>query len=204
MAKVIDDLSAVDRDRALAARVTRPGSRPAADHLDPDHAHWWVLVHCGPPAFLPSAPTVVPVTWTTVHCGPRAPEPFNPTGFARIGVASTELGPFPAPEITSRDDAPKPEKLAVKRLVKLGEACGWMVRVGYARGQFPHATTGRPGGVRDSLSVGMKRGGQRVVAVYVSGASWTWDTLTWWTEGGRKHTVSTMAELEAHISAVVS
>jgi hypothetical protein len=70
-----------------------------------------------------------------------------------------------------------PVKRAVGDLVALAGTLGWSVDVTYARGCFPHATTGRPGPVKDSLAVRMARGPLRAVAVYVEGSTWSWDTL---------------------------
>jgi hypothetical protein len=85
---------------------------------------------------------------------------------------------YPVPEISSRDRAAGPDKRAVRDMVHLAEAYGWAVEVTYAKGCFPHAGTGRPGVPKESLAVRMERGRDFAVAVYVSGAAWSWDTLS--------------------------
>ena len=91
--------------------------------------------------------------------------------------------PYPAPEITSEDGVAGPDKRAVVAMCKLAQDYGWTVRVTYARGCYPHASTGRPGPQRDSLAVRMARGPERAVAVYRSGSTWSWDTLWHWITG---------------------
>jgi hypothetical protein len=91
--------------------------------------------------------------------------------------AVAPAAPYPAPEVTSRDGVAGPVKSAVASLVTLAGTLGWSVDVTYARGCFPHATTGRPGPVRDSLAVRMARGPLRAVAVYAEGSTWSWSTL---------------------------
>jgi|SRR4051812_16152586 hypothetical protein len=92
--------------------------------------------------------------------------------------AVAPANPYPVPEVTSRDGVAGPAKRAVDDLASLAGTLGWSVDVTYARGCFPHATTGRPGPVRGSLAVRMARGPLRAVAVYVEGSTWSWDTLT--------------------------
>jgi hypothetical protein len=63
-------------------------------------------------------------------------------------------------------------------MVTLAESHGWACLVTYAKGRFPHGTTGAPGAVKESLAVRMARGSERAVAVYVGGAgTWSWGTL---------------------------
>lgn len=94
-------------------------------------------------------------------------------------VATVAHEPYPEPEVTSRMGIEGPERKAVTDLIKLARMFGWMVTVTYARGCFPHGTTGAPGPVKDSLAVRLTRvGGWRAVAVYAgSDKSWAWDTL---------------------------
>jgi hypothetical protein len=87
--------------------------------------------------------------------------------------------PYPAPVVSSRDGAVGPSKTAVAALVKLAEAHGWVTEVTYAKGSFPHASTGRPGAPKESLAVRMARGTERAVAVYVGGSTWSWGTLVY-------------------------
>jgi hypothetical protein len=98
-----------------------------------------------------------------IGLGPRPPVP------------SAE--PYPEPVVSSRDGVTGPSKTAVKALVKLAEAHGWATEVTYAKGSFPHASTGRPGAPKESLAVRMARGTQYAVAVYVGGSTWSWETL---------------------------
>lgn len=92
-------------------------------------------------------------------------------------VADYVREPYPEPEVTSRDGVAGPTKSAVESMVRAARAHGWAVEVTYARGCFPHATTGRPGPVKDSLAVRMEQGRDSAVAVYVGGSTWSWDTL---------------------------
>jgi hypothetical protein len=84
-------------------------------------------------------------------------------------------------------------------MVRLAQACGWETTVTYARGWWQHATTGKPGAEpKDSLAVRMDRAGQRAIAVYVGGSTWTWGTL--WLMGGG--TIRRYATLSAFLDAV--
>ncbi len=86
--------------------------------------------------------------------------------------------PYPAPEVTSRDGHPVPEKGAVSRVLTLALGKGWDADVTYARGHLPHATTARPLTCRGSIAVRLTRDGVRAVAVYREGSSsWAWDTM---------------------------
>lgn len=95
-------------------------------------------------------------------------------------VAPQEEKPFPAPEITSRDGHPVPDKAACARVALNAADLGWDWTLTYARGHVPHATTGRPlaGGARGSIAVRLSRGRERAFAVYIeSSGGWKWDTL---------------------------
>lgn len=108
---------------------------------------------------------------------------------------------YPAPLVSSRDGVAGPAKTAVRDMVRLAEACGWDVTVTYARGWWQHATTGQPGAEpKDSLAVRMDRAGQRGIAVYVGGSTWTWGTL--WLMGGG--TVRRYPTLGAFLDGVFS
>lgn len=86
--------------------------------------------------------------------------------------------PYPAPEVTSRDGVPGPDKPAVRSLAAYATSHGWAVaEPTYARGRFPNAATARSGSVQDSLALRMARGTERAAAVYVGGSTWTWKTL---------------------------
>lgn len=101
-------------------------------------------------------------------------------------VAVAELEPYPVPEVTSRDGVDGPAKRAVDDLTRLAAVFGWQARITYARGCFPHAAHGTPGGVKDSLAVRLWRGQERAVAVYVgSEKAWAWDTLAYWRLGSQ-------------------
>jgi hypothetical protein len=99
-------------------------------------------------------------------------------------VVPAGLDPYPAPLVTSEDGAPGPVKTAVTSLVREVTAVGWTAVVTYAKGWMPHATHGRPGAQPvESLAVRMHRGDRRAVAIYVSGSSWSWDSLWVWALG---------------------
>jgi hypothetical protein len=90
--------------------------------------------------------------------------------------------PYPAPELTAHPYAPDccPSKDAVSDLQDLAVLLGWEVKVTHARGCFPHASLGTPGGVQDSLAVRMRHGAQRAVAVYAGAGKWSWGTIARW------------------------
>lgn len=73
-----------------------------------------------------------------------------------------------------------PYRSAVTGLFSLAVERGWQVKITHARGCFPHATTGAPGGVQDSLAVRMRQGAQRAVAVYAGASTWSWGTIARW------------------------
>lgn len=100
-----------------------------------------------------------------IGLGPRPPVPL--------------AEPYPAPVVSSRDGVQGPRKTAVASMVRLAESHGWTVAVTYAKGSFPHASTGRPGAPKESLAVRMARGPERAVAVYVGGSTWSWGTLVY-------------------------
>lgn len=62
---------------------------------------------------------------------------------------------YPSPEIGGRaaEDAPA----VVRNLAAAGSALGWRVRIQWARGSLPHATTGRPGRSEESWAVRFAR-----------------------------------------------
>lgn len=91
--------------------------------------------------------------------------------------------PYPAPEVSSRLPVVAPNKKAVADLELFAEMLGWSVETTYARGCFPHATTGKPGPAKDSLAARMTRGAIRAVAVYVGGSTWSWETMAVQTPG---------------------
>lgn len=79
-----------------------------------------------------------------------------------LGAPVEPRAPYPAPEVSSRDeDAVARHGIvwpgAVEKLASDGCALGWRVRKAWARGCLPHATTGRPGPSEDSFSVRFTR-----------------------------------------------
>lgn len=95
---------------------------------------------------------------------------------------------FPAPQVSSREETPvtpifpKP----ALALAELARENSWEVKVQYARGNMPHATTGQPGVLKDLVAV---RCGdhpmtdRRAYAVYsrpASGGTWTWSSVMVW------------------------
>jgi hypothetical protein len=107
---------------------------------------------------------------------------------------AVERESYPAPEVSSRLGMVHSAKKAVWELETLARALGWSVEITYARGCFPHATTGKPGHVKDSLAVRMTRGAVRAVAVYVgAGKAWSWDTMAVQTPGAWPDRFATLA-----------
>lgn len=123
---------------------------------------------------------------------PAGSMPYTvPTGysltFGRGSVPLNPRTPYPEPEITSRDAdggaaSANAEGASVNAkaftfpgpvLVLAAEAdvLGWGVVTARARGCSPHATTGRPGAVRDSFSVRFAAGTWQGYAIYV-GSAW--------------------------------
>lgn len=164
--------------QCLAAREVVPGPKLVGELPSPDP--WAYPVHCGPAARFPELPGPIlpsrdPMDYP-VHCGPRAFLPSPVLSFAR--PEPEEDGPYPAPEVTSRDGVAGPEKRAVRDLVRDLEAAGWEVVVTYARGSWPNAATGHPGAPKDSLAVRMSKPGIRAAAVYAGPAKGAWNWLT--------------------------
>jgi hypothetical protein len=83
--------------------------------------------------------------------------------------------------VTSDDGyIPDVVKAPVGLLKGKAEALGWTVHVTYAEGNYPHSTTGRPGALKASYAVRMRKDAYGAVAVYVGGSSWSWDYLYVW------------------------
>lgn len=136
-----------------------------------------------------------PDPWSyDVFCGPSAlvrPQRALPSvSMARLEPAPER--PYPAPEVTSRDGAPVPEKQAVADLAQHAVFKGWAVVTTFARGCPPHAKLGTPLAVRDSIAVRLSRGKEWAVAVYSGGSTWAWDTL--YVNGRRHETITAFKE----------
>lgn len=103
-------------------------------------------------------------------------------GYPLGHVTSTEAArePYPAPEVTSRDEwmsgatvGPSP----VEKLACDGRERGWDVVSAYSRGCLPHGSTGAPTGVRDLFSVRFRRDAWGAYAVYANDA---WVSIMMW------------------------
>lgn len=92
----------------------------------------------------------------------------------RVTLVEQERTPYPAPEVSSRDDIAALHGVvwpsAVEKLASDGSALAWDVRKQWARGCLPHATTGRPGASEDSFAVCFARDVWTAWAVYRGGA----------------------------------
>lgn len=90
--------------------------------------------------------------------------------------AEVERMEYPAPVVTSRDAWPDGVSVPSPVAKLEGEALGWgwQVRCQYSRGCMPHATTGRPGAVKDAFAL---RFGGRACAVYRGGV---WESVWIW------------------------
>jgi hypothetical protein len=101
---------------------------------------------------------------------------------------TAERPPFPAPEVTSRDPWPKGWVMPAAALSLASDArgWGWQAVTQYARGQMPHAITGRPGTPAHTVAVrlgGHARTDRQAYAVYrspVSRPAWTWSSVQIW------------------------
>lgn len=154
--------------------LEEPGAHLGPPALPNQDAHAYPVL-IGPPAFLPA------------ELSTFEPEPgpdFDPAAVRRTWPEDKTEATFPAPLVTSSDQAEGPAKRAVTTLVKEMESAGWSVKVTYAKGWTPNASTGRPSAQpKESLAVRASRAGQRAVAAYFSGSSWSWETLYVWTDG---------------------
>lgn len=113
-----------------------------------------------------------------------------------------ETPPFPEPKLRSHRIGLDccPSKSAVDDLSVFAREHGWIVVVTHAKGSFPHATTGRPSVAKDSLAVRMSRGDDRAAAVYVSGATWTWQFIYRWGITTSPRKLSTLKELHSALT----
>lgn len=97
--------------------------------------------------------------------------------------------PFPAPRRTSRDDPTTWHLLYPAPVLKLAEFArehSWEVRTQYSQGHMPHATTGRPGPLRDLIALRFgahPMTDRQAYAVYsrpAGGGTWTWGGVMIW------------------------
>lgn len=131
---------------------------------------------------------------------------------AELSRAREAVTGFPAPEFTGQWwDGEAPEiaaPLAVRRLVKYAGACGWSVRVRYARGNRQHSRTAKPLGLAHSLAVAMRHPGTPVRAVAVtfrpvSAGSWSWGTFLM-SRNGALTSISTYTQFAEHLAVIDS
>lgn len=97
--------------------------------------------------------------------------------------------PFPAPVYSSREltDIARVTPEPAHALAGFAIKHGWDVRVQYALGRFPHATTGRPGALKDSIALrfgGHAETERQAFAVYVRAhapaGTWSWQSIMIW------------------------
>lgn len=91
--------------------------------------------------------------------------------------------PYPAPVVSSRQESAFLVPTPVLALAEFARENGWEVRVQYAQGYPPHASTGRPGALKDSIAVifgGHPITDRRAYACYektAGGSAWTWNGI---------------------------
>jgi hypothetical protein len=93
---------------------------------------------------------------------------------------------WPEPEMVNRPVAAERRKTALAELDQLATQHGWRVHATEAKGAWPSVGQ-KPSVQRWSVRLGMSRGQERAVAVYVedaTGKTWKWDTLQVWRLGG--------------------
>ncbi len=133
--------------------------------------------HCGRSAAALAAPGQERAARCTncIGSGVTAPElagAYTPGRFIARPVPAEPLAgldPHPAPEVSSRDEEPGGALYpsAVLKMAQRAREAGWDVVQQYARGAFPHATTGRPTAVRDSYALRMRHLSTGALAVMV-------------------------------------
>lgn len=144
---------------------------------------------CGPDVPALAAPGRERVARCTACLGQSVSAPAGsmaytvPVGYPGIrSSVSVDLSGrtgYPAPVVSSRDEvtvAIGPPG-AVTALAADALAAGWLARVQYARGCFPHGTTGAPTMERESFAVAMRRDTWGAYAVY---AGDTWRSVMLW------------------------
>jgi hypothetical protein len=123
-----------------------------------------------------------------VLAGPGAWLPLAPVPAPEVSKAEARGvkwdGIFPAPVLTSRDEASKelPIPSAVRKLAERAVAASWDVRVQTSMGCVPNAAHGAPGAVK-TLHAVVGRRGQRAFNAVHDGLKWkimVWsDTIPW-------------------------
>lgn len=95
---------------------------------------------------------------------------------------------FPMPVVSSRESRmPEfPMPTPVLSLAELAREHSWDVITQYSRGQLPHATTGKPGVLKDLLTLrfgGHPMTDRQAYAIYsraARGGDWTWSSVMIW------------------------
>lgn len=117
---------------------------------------------------------------------------------------------FPEPRFTSRDIPPMDVAPApVLKLAEYAREHSWEVRVQYSQGHFPHATTGRPGALKDVI--GVRFGAhpmtdRQAYAIYARTANdrggkgvWSWESFMVWGPDISPAKLYLLAELQAFL-----
>lgn len=120
--------------------------------------------------------------------------------------------PYPPPLYWSNEnrDLPFPEPAAVKAVRALAVEKGWSALGQYSRGHLPHATTGKPTGVRDliglrfciSPTVADPWVTRQAYAVYtrpVNGGTWAWSSVMIWGSDLAPYAGCTITDLKAYL-----
>lgn len=105
---------------------------------------------------------------------------YDRPGAARLDLVAVEgdAEAFPAPLISSRDGAdPQGWPAPVMALERLARSLGWRTVRAYARGRFPHGTTGAPLAERETFSVRFARDAWQGYAIYAGGPSSGWKSI---------------------------
>lgn len=142
------------------------------------------LRECGGREHVTAGPVIVEPARVTVWWHPPyvlPPETYTGDGRMQMDpgawrrVTDPEPEPYPASEVTSGVETPEGTHTpsAVLKVAQRLNAAGFLTELAYARGCLPHATTGRPGPVRDSWRLAVLRSGVSGWATYRGG----WDFL---------------------------
>lgn len=95
-----------------------------------------------------------------------------------FAFAAAVVDPYPAPEVSSRDQAGgEAAPLAVTRQAQKAAKAGWRVKVQRSRGCLPHASLGTPGAVKTLHAVIVTKDGASAYAVH-DGTKWS-SVVTW-------------------------
>jgi hypothetical protein len=108
-------------------------------------------------------------------------------------------GPFPVPEVTSRDcwdrtDAPA----VVTKLAEKARKAGWRVKAQRSRGCFPNAATGRPSAPRDLFAIILGNGRHSAYAVRDGD---TWSSVMLWGHDRTWFSLASVTDLEQYLTA---